>query len=99
MGKLKTKKRVSSLKSKKIDPRSSKISRPNIITVSFFDKDSSRSYNATLFLNKDLLRSFNEVESEVPFHRYYVEIVPYNELSDAEWDYIESAGLEMVVVL
>jgi len=98
MAKLKTKKRVSVLKTKKIDPRSSKINEPNTITASFFDKDSNRAFNATLCINKNLKKSFNEVESEVPFVRYYIEIVPYNELSDAEWEYIVDAGLEMEVV-
>jgi hypothetical protein len=96
--KTKTKKRVSVLKTKKIDPRSSRINKPNFVTVSFFDKDSSRSYNATLCINKNLQKSFNYVESEVPFVRYYIEIVPYNELSDADWEYIVDAGLEMEVV-
>jgi len=98
MTKPKTKKRVSVLKTKKIDPRSSRINKPNTITVSFFDKDSSRSYNATLCINKNLKKSFNEVESEVPFVRYYIEIVPYNELSDAEWGLLEAAEIEVYVI-
>jgi hypothetical protein len=61
----------------------------NRIHVTFIDKDSNRSFTGTLVIDEELKAQYDELDSECPFRRCYVEATSDHEPNEVEWTYID----------